>query len=149
MAWIFALNAECGGSVEDARAVAEHFASWPTGVQADADDNWWCWAAPAGLSRSGITTAEDAVAMTEAGHQLYDRLRTAPARYRYALVGVETDEFRTYRELVEDDDLTRFPGLVLDKPTWAATGRSPGFVPFTPGYRWLPYRGEHLDAVRP
>jgi hypothetical protein len=30
MAWVYALNAECGPHEDGARALARHFADWPT-----------------------------------------------------------------------------------------------------------------------
>ena len=47
--------------------------------------------------------------MTELGILLYQRLLSAPS-FRYALVGVEVDEFRTYNELLEDLPNLAFPG---------------------------------------
>jgi hypothetical protein len=52
--------------------------------------------------------------MTELGMLLYKHLRIAPP-FRYALVGVEVDEFRTYSELIEDLPNLSIPGLVLAK----------------------------------
>jgi hypothetical protein len=148
VAWIFGLSAECGTAKAAAAALAGHFASWPAGVIADRHANWWCSVTPGGLSRTGIGSEADASAMTRAGETLYQRLRSAPAVYRYALVGVEVDDFRSYDELVADEDLTRFPGLVLSDDTWAACGRPSAFVPFTPGYRWIPYAGEHYERCQ-
>lgn len=142
MAWIFGLSAECGRAEASAAALARHFAAWPAGAYADDSANWWCSVVPAGLSRTGITSEADASAMTRAGEALYDELRSAPAVYRYALVGVEVDGFRSYDELVTDEGLTRLPGLVLSGDTWVACGRPPAFVPFARGYRWIPYAGE-------
>jgi DNA-binding transcriptional LysR family regulator len=143
MAWIFALNAECGGRETHARDLARHFDGWPARVFGDSGGGWWCGVAPEGLSRNGAHTPEEAVAMTAAGRRLYWLLRTAPPVYRYALAGIETDEFRTYDELVaEGEGLTVFPGLVVSEDIWAATGGRAEFSDFAPGYRWIPYRGE-------
>jgi hypothetical protein len=145
MAWIFALNAECGPSEATARELSRHFSPWPSGASRDSLSNWWCWVAPEGLSRTGIGSDEEAAAMTELGNKLYDRLRSAPALYRYALVGVETDQFRDFDELFQDTDLTVFPGLVLSDSVWSALGGPPEFVPFSPQYRWIPYTGERYQ----
>jgi hypothetical protein len=146
--WIFALNAECGPAEGDARALAGHFRDWPTEVVRIGED-WWCGVVPEGLSRSGVGSATEAAAMTSAGNRLYERLRTAPPVYRYALAGVETDEFRHHAELIaEDEDLTRFPGLVIRQDIWAAVGAPPVFDAFAPGYRWIPYAGEHPAPAR-
>jgi hypothetical protein len=79
--------------------------------------------------------------MTELGILLYQRLQSAPP-FRYALVGVEVDEFRTYRELISEAIAPSFPGLVLAETVWRSLGASPLFRPFSPGYVWLPYEGE-------
>lgn len=142
MAWIFALNAECGPSEAHARELARHFDGWPSSVFRDAA-SWWCGVTPEGLSRSGITSAADATAMTAAGHRLYEQLRTAPPVYRYALAGVETDGFNTYDELTEDP--MTYPGLVVSDDIWATVGKPAAFGAFAPGYRWVPYNGERYE----
>jgi hypothetical protein len=141
MAWIFALNAECGGRETHARDLVRHFDGWPAGVF-ERDAGWWCGVAPEGLSRNGAHSDAEASAMTAAGRRLYWLLRTAPPVYRYALAGVETDTFRSYDQLMAEKDLTIFPGLVVSEDIWAATGKRAEFSDFAPGYRWLPYRGE-------
>ncbi|WP_086848790.1 hypothetical protein [Amycolatopsis kentuckyensis] len=141
MAWIFALNAECGERETHARDLARHFDGWPARVF-ESEKAWWCEVAPDGLSRTGANSAEEAAAMTAAGRRLYWLLRTAPPVYRYALAGIETGEFRTYDELLAEKDPAVFPGLVVAEEIWARTGRRAEFSDFAPGYRWLPYRGE-------
>jgi hypothetical protein len=141
MAWIFALNAECGERETHARDLARHFDGWPVRIFSDGV-GWWCGVVPEDLSETGANTAAEATAMTAAGRRLYWQLRTAPPVYRYALAGVETDEFRTYDQLMAEKDLTKFPGLVVSEDIWAATGRRAEFSDFAPGYRWIPYRGE-------
>ena len=79
--------------------------------------------------------------MTELGILLYQRLRFAPT-FRYALVGVEVDEFRTYRELLEESPAPALPGLVLAETLWQRIGASTAFRPFSSGYVWKPYEGE-------
>ncbi|MGW4060916.1 hypothetical protein ACWEGE_21705 [Amycolatopsis sp. NPDC004747] len=141
MARTFALNAECGERETHARDLARHFDGWPAGVFED-KNAWWCAVAPEGLSRTGANSAEEAAALTAAGRRLYWLLRTAPPVYRYALAGLETGGFRSYDELMAEDDLTIFPGLVVSEDIWTRTGRRAEFSDFAPGYRWLPYRGE-------
>ena len=141
MAWIFALNAECGGRETHARDLARHFQGFPSRIFSGGG-GWWCGIAPEDLGEKGIESAEDATATTAAGRRLYWLLRTAPPVYRYALAGSETAGFRTYDELMAERDLTRFPGLVVSEDIWAATGGRAEFSDFAPGYRWIPYRGE-------
>ena len=78
--------------------------------------------------------------MTEIGIFMYQSLRFAPP-FRYALVGMEVDEFRTYSELIEESALV-FPGLVLAEAVWQATGSDSVFRLFSLGYVWKPYEGE-------
>jgi hypothetical protein len=151
MAWIFSLAAECGTETA-AAAFAAYFAdqagssagdrpfqATPSLCQ-DLDDNWWCRVVPSGLSQIGVDAPDAAYQMTELGIALYQRLRSAPA-FRYAIVGVEVDEFRTYDELRQESSLAGFKGLVLNAAigqTWHETN----LRPFSPGYVWLPYEGE-------
>jgi hypothetical protein len=155
MAWIFSLSAECGWDQRDARAFAVHFDRYvavtdigervpcPCGVVQDGDAGWWVSVVPEGVSRSGVRHERDRSQMTQIGLSLYDRLRTAPP-FRFALVGVEADEFRTFKEI--DDDLIRldFNGLVINDDIWSTLGEPDIFVPFSPGYRWRPFSGASL-----
>ncbi|WP_329044686.1 hypothetical protein OG738_25730 [Amycolatopsis sp. NBC_01488] len=141
MAWIFALNAECGGRETHARDLARHFDGWRSRIFSDGG-GWWCGVVPEDLGEQGIRSADDATATTAAGRRLYWLLRTAPPVYRYALAGVEIGAFRTYDQLMAEKDLTVFPGLVVSEDIWAATGKRAAFSDFAPGYRWIPYRGE-------
>jgi hypothetical protein len=141
MAWIFGLSVECGERETHARDLARHFDGWPVRIFSHGT-GWWCGVEPEGLSRTGVNSAAEATVMTAAGRKLYWQLRTAPPVYRFALAGVETDEFRTYDELMAEKDLTTFAGLVVSEHILAATGKRAEFSDFAPGYRWLPYRGE-------
>jgi hypothetical protein len=148
MAWPYGLDAECGTAEDRARELARHVQTWNSGPY-QRGEHWWCGAHPDGLSRSGINSDAEAAAMTAAGQQLYAALRTAPPVYRYALVGVDTEEFWTYAELTDDSgSLPRLPGLVLSDEIWAVTGRLSVFTPFSPGYRWHPYDGERYQPSR-
>jgi hypothetical protein len=154
MAWIFSLSAECGAEQAIAQQFTHYFdnLSWmlSNGSQIqcraalfqDIEENWWCRVCPSGVSEVGIDTPETVYLMTELGILLYQRLRSAPT-FRYALVGVEVDEFRTYSELLEESlGGPAFPGLVLAKTVWQAIGASSTFRPFSSGYVWKPYEGE-------
>lgn len=151
MAWIFSLSAECGPEQMVAEQFARHFddASWVlsngsqcrTDIFQDIEENWWCRVCPSNMSEIGTDTPENAYHMTELGLLLYQRLRTAPS-FRYALAGVEVDEFRTYRELIEESPTVAFPGLVLAETVWQTLGLPSTFRPFSSGYVWKPYEGE-------
>jgi hypothetical protein len=155
MAWIFSLSAECGSNQDDAERFAKHFyeVSWQlsSGIESkcsaetfeDSEDNWWARVCPSGISQVGIQTPEDAYQMTEIGISLYKHLQSAP-HFRYALVGVEVDEFRTYSELItpaHELDVD-FPGLVLAETLWQFIGSPTSFRFFASGYVWKPYEGE-------
>jgi hypothetical protein len=153
MAWIFSLSAECGTDQTTAERFSQHFnqVTWVlsngdqihchASIFQDMEENWWCRVSPSEISKIGIDTPETAHLTTELGILLYQQLRTAP-QFRYALVGLEIDEFRTYSELLEDPSAVNFPGLVLAQTLWQSLGASSSFRPFSPAYVWKPYEGE-------
>ena len=153
MTWKFSLSAECGSDQISGEHFAEHFEelSWTfsnglqsqchTAVFQDIDGGWWCQAYPDNISEVGIDRSDTAYQMTELGILLYQRLQSAPP-FRYALVGLEVDEFRTYNELISETTVPSFPGLVMAKAVWELLGASNVFRPFSPGYVWQPYEGE-------
>jgi hypothetical protein len=161
MAWAFSLAAECGEVRADAERFCQHFhrGSWTlsNGLQSqsqaeifqDVEENWWGRICPSGISATGIDNPETAYLMTELGILLYQQLQSAPG-FRYALVGVEVDEFRTYEELSTDAGILAalFPGLVLAEAVWQSIGSPLGFRPFARGYVWQPYAGEAYQPLR-
>jgi len=84
--------------------------------------------------------------MTELGILLYQTLRFAPS-FRYALVGVEVDEFRTYSELIEDLSNLSLPGLVIVKELNQVRETLPVFRLFSPSYVWQPYEREVYNPL--
>lgn len=149
MAWIFSLSAECGPQKETAEAVARHFDGLTVTLADESHfrcgagifhdgENWWAWAIPDGVTRSGIQDEKDGRQLTEIGLALYSHLRSAPP-FRYALVGVEVDEFRCFNELDGDIVTLDFNGLVLSEAVWQHLGSPSIFVPFEPGFRWRPF----------
>jgi hypothetical protein len=161
MAWSFNLAAECGELEADATRLCQHFQgnilSLNDGssfecrgdVFQDLENNWWCRVCPQGISSTGTNTPETAYLMTEIGILLYRLLQSAPA-FRFALVGVEVDEFRTYHELIEDQELLAvlFPGLVLANPVWKSIGSPGSFRKFSGDYVWQSYGGEVYHPLR-
>lgn len=153
MVWAFSLSAECGSDRTATEQFAQHFdalscvlangqqSQCHTAIFQDIEDNWWCRVCPSDISNIGIDRSEIAYQMTELGLLLYQRLQSAPP-FRYALVGVEVDEFRTYHELISEVNLPSFPGLVLAETVWRSLGASTLFRPFRTGYVWQPYEGE-------
>jgi hypothetical protein len=161
MVWSFSLSAECGESEADADKFCQHFQGSILNLDdgssfecrgdifQDLDDNWWCRVCPQGISLMGINTPETAYLMTEIGISLYRLLQSAPD-FRFALVGVEVDEFRTYTELIEDRGLLAvlFPGLVLANPVWKSIGSPGSFRKFAGNYVWQSYGGEVYRPLR-
>jgi hypothetical protein len=158
MAWIFSLSAECGSDKSSAEQFAQHFegVTWTlsndrpcqcqTDVFQDLEENWWCRVFPNDLSNVGIESPETAYLMTELGIFFYQSLRSA-SPFRYALVGVEVDEFRTYSELLEESSDLSFPGLVLAIQVGREIRASSAFRSFSPGYIWQPYEGEVYNPL--
>lgn len=158
MAWMFGLSAECGSDKTRANSFALHFdgMTWvlsnnrqcrcQADIFQDIDQNWWCRVCPNNFSEIGIVSPESAYLMTELGILLYQHLRSAPD-FRYALVGVEVDEFRTFSELLEEPPNLSIPGLVLAEKVGQALGVSAAYRPFSPGYIWQPYEGETYNPL--
>ncbi|MGG6264741.1 hypothetical protein ACQ4M3_31660 [Leptolyngbya sp. AN03gr2] len=152
---VFSLSIECGSEQTRADVCAQHFDEfslqrsnheiYPCSVTLfqDLEENWWCRVCPEGLSQVGIDEPQMAYVMTELGILLYRHLQSAPP-FRYALAGVEVDEFRTYSELQEDASVlgVLFPGLVLSEEVWRSFSCPSAFRPFRPGYVWKRYEGE-------
>lgn len=149
MAWIFSLSAECGPHRAAADALARHFdglvITCASGSRHECAtsvyefrDSWWALVCPDDVTRIGVRHEEDRRQLTELAIALYDRLRTAPA-FRYALVGVEVDCFRSFDELDDVAASPPFDGLVLADGVWQHIGSPEMFVPFVPGYRWTPF----------
>jgi len=158
MAWIFSLSAECGSDQSNVNQFAEHFEGieWilsngrqclcRTDTFQDSSENWWCRVYPNNISEVGIDSPESAYVMTELGILFYQTLRFAPS-FRYALVGVEVDEFRTYSELMEDLSNLSLPGLVLAKELTQGLEILPLFRTFSSSYVWQPYAGEIYNPL--
>lgn len=159
MGWFFTLSAEIGPNQIDARTFAEHFNKLPL-VLSDGKQflcqagygpeggsfknlNWWSVTCPVKDNGKDINVFEDFQEMNELAPLLYERLKSAPP-FRYALVGIEVDEFRTYEELISDDLIKekpeRFHGLVITEDIWRKLGSPEYFVSFRPGYLWIPFR---------
>lgn len=169
MAWIFSLSAECGSDESSAKEFAQYFGEirgyqWVlinrstyvfrtcrTDIFQDIENNWWCRVYPErvysdNVSEVGIYSPESAYLMTELGLLFYEALKFNSS-FRYALVGVEVDEFRTYSELIEDLPNLSIPGLVLSTALAEEVETLPGFQPFSSGYVWQPYKGEVYNPL--
>ena len=159
MAGIFSLSAECGSEGHNANEFAQYFdglvLTFANHQQCkcraetfqDIEENWWCRVLPSNISEIGIDSPESAYSMTELGILMYQSLKFAPT-FRYALVGVEVDEFRTYSELIEDLPNIAISGLVLAKSITQELGILPSFRSFSPHYVWQPYAGEIYNPLK-
>jgi hypothetical protein len=76
---------------------------------------------------------------------LYNYLQQSNLDYRYALAGIETSEFRTYSELIEDLPTITIPGLVISTKLVDLTEAlcKSYWKPFAAGYIWQPYIPPH------
>jgi hypothetical protein len=73
---------------------------------------------------------------------LYDALQVSKLDYRYALAGIEVDEFRTYSELIEDLPTIDIPGLVISSKLIKKANKN-SYKIFSEGYFWQPYKPPH------
>ncbi|MFJ8645191.1 hypothetical protein ACIRNI_03600 [Streptomyces sp. NPDC093546] len=101
------------------------------------------WGVPAdrGLPKLELTGAE----LTDLGHQLYALLAKFDG-YVAAQVGWEPEAFVDPAELKAEwsEELVEgsLHGLVVSDTLHGELGLGDAYVPFQPGYRWIPYRGE-------
>jgi hypothetical protein len=127
----FGISAEFGAATEKAEEFVVRFLDegkvFP-GIRgrafADGEGNWWAHVTLEGIARAQETAWE--ARLTEVAIRL--------GMFRFALAGVETDEFRTYSELSEDIEQERFPGLVLARSTWNELGCPPGFIGYSESF---------------
>ncbi len=158
MAWIFSLSAEFGPNRADADNFSEYFRhvslvlsdgqqfSCKASVNQESggeSQNWWCMISPTKADGEYLNVYEEEQLLTELSNLLYKHLQSSPP-FRYALIGVEVDDFRTYDELVSDDlikdEPSEFSGLVVSSDIWSRLGSPNGFVSFRPDYFWVPFR---------
>ncbi|MTJ07876.1 MULTISPECIES: hypothetical protein [unclassified Anabaena] len=158
MAWLFSLSAECGTQTQ-AELFLGYFQklSWTLGdgkkittvpeLMEDHDGNWWCMVVPLGMNENLVESDEDTPQIREIGNLLYGSLQNAPD-FRYALLGVEVDLFRTFSELLADTTITEQPssfvGLVLAESIWDMINRPEAFQLFKPGYFWIPFDHDYF-----
>jgi hypothetical protein len=102
-----------------------------------------------GLDRHHERLRLTADEFSELGHGLY-RLLAHFSRYRAAQVGWDpegrVDPAELQQDRADELDAGQLPGLVLAEDLhWDLRGR--GFVPFAPGFVWIPYQGEHPSSL--
>ncbi|MFE2165603.1 hypothetical protein ACFXB3_11110 [Streptomyces sp. NPDC059447] len=99
-----------------------------------------------GLPRLPLSAAE----FTELGHQLYELLAKFDG-YLTARVGWDPESLLDPAELKAEwsEELAdgSLHGLVLCDELHGALGLGDEYVPFQPGYRWMPYRGEEPSSL--
>ena len=121
---------------EESESIVNYFKakllSQPVYLTKDVENNYW------------VNVYFDFYTMTDGERRqltnlLYSTLKQSDLNYRYALVGTEVDEFRTYSELIKDLSCINIPGLVistklsegLDLTKWEY---------FSAGYIWQSYK---------
>lgn len=158
MGWFFTLSAELSSNQTDAKNFAEHFNHFSlvlsdgqqffcqAGCHQEAggkSPNWWCIVCPTKADGKDINVLKDWQEMNELAPLLYGRLQLAPS-FRYAIVGIEVDEYVTYDELLSDAPIEELDntssGLVVSEELWRKLGSPHGLVSFRLGYLWIPFR---------
>ncbi len=166
MAYLFSLSAECGADKSIAEDFAKHFEELTfklvTGttsvcknwVHQNPEMNWWVTVLPSEITKTGVNSKKDCIELSELGLRLYKHLLTAPF-FRYALAGVEVDDFMYYSDLFksvctypdERRALHGFTGLILRKEIWKELGEPIAFVKFKTDYVWQIYYGEKYSPA--
>jgi hypothetical protein len=108
MAYTYSLSIECEYK-SHTETLSNYFSKLPyvlsIGTWEDKEGNFWCVIVP------DMTSHTD----KELTPILYKYLKTAPSVYRYALIGLEVDEFRELNELMKKNSLSIFPGLIINE----------------------------------
>ena len=150
MAYIFELEADCVTD-DAAKRFGSHFAgfSFPlpdgrvcrladsdTSVFTDADGHARCCVVSVGASLTGsrevLHTDDERRAFILF---LYEHLRKAPP-FRFAVAGIECHDFSLCDR---DGRLSPMDGLVICDQVFVDAGCPADFLPFTAGYRWIPF----------
>ena len=154
MAWVFELAVECGSERYVAAALKGHFENLsfdlkegsdgpysilPQAITTDEEQNWWQSAICTLNGSNVVRHSEDSSVLQKLASVFYDRLRSAQA-YRFALVGVEANQFSTFTGLKTLVTHTGLNGLVLRKDVYDLFNKPTGFECFARDYVWRPYR---------
>ncbi|MGL5874567.1 MAG: hypothetical protein ACRC2R_19735 [Xenococcaceae cyanobacterium] len=153
MGWFYFFVAEIGSNLKEAENFAQHFNgfsltlsdgrqfSCASGYRGEYDNlnNFWATVLPKKPNGENLDIWEDCQEMIEISYLLYEHLRTAPT-FRYALAGIEVEEFLTYEELIADGTPAEYNGLVISEDIWKKTDSYQKFVSFSPGYLWIPFQ---------
>ncbi|MCA9564723.1 MAG: DUF5071 domain-containing protein, partial [Myxococcales bacterium] len=135
MAWIHSLSLECR-TPDNAQRVADALAR----VERPA---------PESAAEGNVTTQHNWVVLPIPNHQAiiestYQLLRATPLDFRYGLIGLEVDEFRTYDELRSEPlaALCTFRGLLLDRSLFEHLGSPSALQPFNDTHYWVPWASD-------
>lgn len=156
MAWLFGLVAECGNHHLLAEDFCSHFQNFDiqfsnglittcsNRIWKDDEENWWALIEPKSIrvDADGDPDLTDKKYSSEAGFQLYEYLRLAPA-FRFAKVGWEAEGFVTFSELnIADIENISSDGMVISNEIWQALDCPRDFEVFSQSHHWNPYTGE-------
>lgn len=162
----YQLVIESGSAQQSAEALVRYFYQLPylksiplsLNLKQDLEKNWWCVVTCENLPLEPINNDEKNQHMTEIGFLFYNSLHHAPD-FRYALIGIDVAEFRTYSQLLKEDFVKLiddesviiperiFRGLVISEKTLAKIKGSEFFLPFKDKYFWRPYKGENCYKI--
>jgi hypothetical protein len=146
MAWIFSLWIETESNAQK-KVVLAYFEGKSIQIK---EENYTISTYPDGMvtvdkiSKKGVYTQEIANELTAVGFEFYRLLKAAPD-FRYALVGVEVDDWRSWADLEEiPTDMGLTKGFVISAAAYHALGNPVPVEPFRKNYLWTPYQGETL-----
>ncbi len=101
------------------------------------------------LGKYGTHSYQAAVAMSESGIRLCERLAHAPD-FVFARIGLEVDTYHheDYLEDYREEGEAWVPhGMILSEQFWKELGEPEELTRFRPGYWWRKYQGERVNPV--
>lgn len=149
MAWLFQIWIETE-TVEEGLSIKEYFNNRTIHANGKTYSTKWYpggMVTVDGISTTGVNSESDALEMTSVGLEFYELLIGAP-KYRFALVGIEVDGWREFKDLEEDPKDVLTPGFVIREDLYKQLGSPGKLIEFNTGYLWTPYHGEHLITSR-
>lgn len=163
MAYLFGLAIECGHNPEQAASIERYFQGYQVILKNTQPVTFTCQQHKQLSSiyppkywvfvfvneyKSGAATKEIAERLTEIGHSMQNRLRSAPP-FRFAITGVEPLEAISYEDIIEilqKQELLNYndQGLIISEDLVSNIHQIKGnkLHNFTSGYLWIPYHGE-------
>jgi len=143
MTLIFSLSIECGALGTE--GVSQYFQGkggrYKVNTFQDEESNPWVMILDAALYSNYYRGPKDFFEVLTSKY--YQDLKKI-SFFRYAIVGLEVDEFRTYNELIEDLPTWEYPGLVIsNQMVKEIKGVESKFERFNSSHMWIP--GWKLD----